>query len=464
MDYSAVNIDLWQLIILIGEIGAVILLANMLRRRVGFIRKSLMPTAVIAGFITLILKQTGLVHFDVELLEMITYHTIALGFIAMALRIPPQALSEEKDPSGLKSGVLIVSTYLIQGAVGLLITILLGYTIMPGLFKAAGILLPMGYGQGPGQANNIGSLYQQYGFAGGQSFGLAIAAAGYLCACIIGVIYLNILRSKKKISVASSDAASENVSADEFQDKNEIPISESLDRFTVQICLVAVIYLVTYLLTKGITDILASSAPVIAKTISPLLWGFNFIIGSLLALACRNLLKLFKKANLITRQYQNNYLLNRISGALFDIMIVCGIASIDVYDLSGLWLPFILLAVTGAIVTHFYLIKICKRLFPNYHYEAYFSMFGMLTGTISSGILLLREIDPSFKTPAANNLVTGSGFGIAFGAPILILTGIAYKSNAMALLMLGICVVYFGVLLAFMFKLSKKKPTGKQKG
>ena len=56
MDYSAVNIDLWQLIILIGEIGAVILLANILRRRVGFIRKSLMPTAVIAGFITLILK------------------------------------------------------------------------------------------------------------------------------------------------------------------------------------------------------------------------------------------------------------------------------------------------------------------------------------------------------------------------------------------------------------------------
>ncbi len=457
MDYSALNIDLWHLVILLGEIAAIILIANILRRKIGFIRKSLMPTAVIAGFIALILKQTGVLDYDAELLEMITYHTIALGFIAMAMRIPPQALSKQKNLSGVKSGALIVSTYLIQGAVGLFITILLGYTLMPDLFKASGLLLPMGYGQGPGQANNIGSLYQQYGFIGGQSFGLAIAAAGYLCACIVGVIYMNILRAKKKISVSDNIETHQEVSIDEFQDKNEIPISESLDRFTIQICLVGVIYLATYLLIKGTTDLLASTSPGIAKTISPLLWGFNFIIGSLLALLCRNILKLFKKANLITRQYQNNYLLNRISGALFDIMIVCGIASINIYDLSGLWVPFILLSVVGALITHFYLIKICKRLFPDYYYEAYFSMFGMLTGTISSGVLLLREIDPSFKTPAANNLVTGSGFGIAFGAPILILTGIAYKSNLWAILTMLICLVYFGMLLAFMFWLSKKK-------
>lgn len=69
--------------------------------------------------------------------------------------------------AGLKSGALIVSTYIVQGILGLIISISLAYTIMPNLFKASGILLPMGYGQGPGQANNVGSTYEQLGFAGG---------------------------------------------------------------------------------------------------------------------------------------------------------------------------------------------------------------------------------------------------------------------------------------------------------
>ena len=54
----------------------------------------------------------------------------------------------------------------------------------------------------------------------------------------------------------------------------------------------------------------------------------------------------------MTRQYQNNYLLSRISGVAFDIMIVAGIASIDIADLSGLWIPFILISIAGAVGTY----------------------------------------------------------------------------------------------------------------
>ena len=112
----------------------------------------------------------------------------------------------------------------------------------------------------------------------------------------------------------------------------------------------------------------------------------------------------------MTRQYQNNYLLSRISGVAFDLMIVAGIASINIEDLSGLWLPFALMAVAGGAVTLVYLQWICRRVYPEYYYEGLVSMYGMLTGTISSGVLLLREIDVSFQTPAANNLVIGSSF------------------------------------------------------
>ena len=75
-------------------------------------------------------------------------------------------------------------------------------------------------------------------------------------------------------------------------------------------------------------------------------------------------------------------------------------------------------------------------------------MFGMLTGTISSGILLLREIDGEFSTPAANNLITGSSFGIVLGAPLLVLVGLAARSELLCWITLGIILVYAGLLIA----------------
>ena len=147
MDYSASNLALWDPILQLGLIAGALLLAQFLRQKLAFIRKSLMPVAVLAGFLLLALKYTGLVPLDEALLEMLVYHGIALGFIAMSLRVPPEKGKHGGDLTGLKSGAVIVSTYLVQGVAGLLITLLLGYTLRPGLFKAAGLLLPMGYGQ-----------------------------------------------------------------------------------------------------------------------------------------------------------------------------------------------------------------------------------------------------------------------------------------------------------------------------
>ena len=51
MDYSAANVQLWNGIIQLGYIAAAILLCNRLRSRVEFVRQSMMPVAVMAGFI-----------------------------------------------------------------------------------------------------------------------------------------------------------------------------------------------------------------------------------------------------------------------------------------------------------------------------------------------------------------------------------------------------------------------------
>ncbi|PIE97765.1 MAG: hypothetical protein CR988_06310 [Treponema sp.] len=462
MNFSAENIQLWRFIIEMGKICGILLIANILRSKIPLVKKALLPTSVLAGFILLLLRITNIMPANIEFLEMITYHGIAFGFIALSLRTNQKnKTSEISKFIPAKNGALIVSTYLLQAVVGLIISLGLAYTFMPELFKAAGVLLPMGFGQGPGQANNIGSTYQRLGFAGGHSYGLAIAAAGFLCACLVGIFYLNVLVRKKKIKRANAEVISGSITVDIFQDKNEIPISESIDRLSVQIAIVVVIYAVTFALMYFVTGTASTYAPNIAKLLNNLIWGFNFIIGIGVAMIFKLVLTHLRKTKIMRRQYCNNYLLNRISGFAFDIMITAGIASININEIKGVWVPFLITIVFGAIVTFLYLKWITKKLYPSYSEEAFVSMFGMLTGTISSGILLLRELDPLYKTPAANNLITGSGMAIILAIPILVLIVLAPTSPLMSFIVLVLALVYFLILLFFMLRVGIKNKAGK---
>ena len=456
MDYSNVNATLWEIIIQMGIIAIVLLLSTILRRKVRFIRNSLLPTAVLGGFILFIARAVGF-NLSSEFLEILVYHGIALGFIAMSLRIPDRSEANKGSMTGAKTGAMIIGSYLIQAIIALIISIGLAYTIKPDMFKAAGILLPMGFGQGPGQANNIGSMYEMEGFIKGRNYGLSLAASGYLVACIVGVTVINYLSKKGKVKKLDFEEVSGSVTVDTFQDENEIPISESVDRFSIQMALVLIVYLATYLLTWGVTSFLDTYLPGVGATINTLLWGFNFIIGSALAMLTRGLFKKLRKSKVMTRQYQNNYLLNRISGFFFDIMIIAGIAAIDILDLRGLWLPFILMVVAGAAVTWFYLRWVCKKVYRGFYYEGLLGMFGMMTGTISSGVMLIREIDPEYKTPAANQLVIGSSFAIVLGIPMLVFIALAIRSETMTFVTLGLCIIYFALMMLIVFKLKSKK-------
>ena len=41
----------------------------------------------------------------------------------------------------------------------------------------------------------------------------------------------------------------------------------------------------------------------------------------------------------MVHNYVNNYMMNRLSGMFFDVMIVAGIAAIDYKNLEGLFIP-----------------------------------------------------------------------------------------------------------------------------
>lgn len=447
----------WNLIIQIGIVSLAILISNCLRRKVKFIKNSLVPTTVIAGMLILVLKFIPAFDnlIDNDFMEIVTYHTLGLGFIAMSLKKNTTSKDSNKYVI-MDTGLLTVNTYLIQGIVGLGLTLLIAVTFMPDLYYTCGLLLPLGYGQGPGQALNFGKVYESGGFVGGASFGLAIAAVGFLFACIGGVIYMNILKKQGKLTRYD---VNDTGSTDE-KCKNEIPLTESIDKLTVQVTIICVIYLITYLVMMLLSNLSVEYLDNFGiNTVRPLLYGFNFLFGVIFSVCFKKILDILKHKKIVTREYLSNSMLDRISGWMFDLMIVTGICAIKLEDLGTLFIPLAIICSIGGAVTMIYVRFCCNKLYPDYPNEAFFSMFGMLTGTASTGMILLREIDPEFKTPAANNLVFQSLPAICFGFPLLLLIPIADDSMIWAVVVLGIIVLMFiayNVLMFRKFLFSKK--------
>lgn len=464
--YNTWDYEFWSALVQIGILLVAVLLGNTIRRKIPFIRKSLLPSAVIGGLIILILKFIPPVNefINAKFMEGLAYHCLALGFIAIALKTNVN----KSDGSGIvvKTGAVVVGTYLIQGIVGIIITILLSLAIIE-LIPAAGLLLPLGFGQGPGQALNFGSVYENSGLVGGKSFGLTIATVGFLVACIVGVVYLNILKRKKRIREV--DASEYTETSEQAIAPNDIPLTESVDKFTIQIAIVFGVYMITFGVMYGLTAIIDTGAlgKFGTNTVKPLIWGFNFLFGTLFALLAKKIIALLRKKNIMKREYVNNFMMNRISGFVFDVMILAGISAIQFEAIKSLWLPLILLCVFGTVITFVYLDFICRRLYPKYRYEAMVSLFGMLTGTASTGMILLREIDPKFETPAANNLIMQSVPAMLFGFPMLLLAGFANSGMTESIITLCACIGLFALMnfvALFKWKPRKRKDGGGENG
>ncbi len=443
--------NVWSTILLVSVLLGSLLAGNIVKKSIPFMRNSLIPTSVLGGAILIIVAAiykwiTGNVMFDTATfggvgtatLETITYHALALGFIASTLKTSENKLTGKRATEIFNTGVTTVSTYLIQAIVGIAITLIAAFVIKD-FFKAAGILLPFGYGQGTGQALNYGNIYEtEYGFDGGKSFGLTIAALGFLSASFGGIIHLNIMKKRGKLKTSDAKFKLNN---EVIESENEIPMQESVDKLTIQVALIFMAYVLTYVFM----GLLGKLLPGMKSTI----YGFNFLLGVLSATLIKGIMKFFKKISTQKKDYTNNFLLTRASNFFFDVMVVAGIAAIRLDTLEKYWGIMLILGVAGLIITYIYNRVVAKTLFKDYPEEQFLAMFGMLTGTASTGVILLREIDGDFKTPAADNLVYQNFPAIAFGFPIML---IATFAPGHELLTLGILAAFFIAMNIILFR------------
>ena len=454
-DFTLANYDaVWAFVVQLGLLLLFLMLGNILRRKIPLFRNCLIPSALLGGGLLLIVdiicKQFGFMLVDNRFMQIITYHCLAIGFAAMSLKTE-KSTHKTRRAQVFEFGALQGGTYMLQAFVGLGITILLFLITRYGknvISYICGLILPLAYGQGPGNAlswdiNFTNTPATQ--FLGNGSFGLSLASIGFVVASVFGVIYINIQKRKGRLFIRKANPTGELVDQTN-PDNKEIPDNESVDKFTIQVGFVALAYALAF----GFMALLG----IISDFTNSIAWGFNFLWASLAAMLIKFVVKHLRREKLMNRKYINNYQMDRISGFAFDLMIVAGVAAIEINDIRNYILPIVILSVVGALITFVYIRLVSKQCFKGFEHEFFLMSFGTMTGTASNGMILMKEIDPGLRTPTSSLYILSNFPAMVMIAPLLFLLGFAGKSFTNAIIA---CTIFFVLWLAYTIFLFRRK-------
>ena len=452
-DFTLANYGaVWAFLVQLGLLLLFLMLGNILRRTIPLFRKCLIPSALLGGalllVVDLICKSLDFMLVDNRLMQVITYHCLAIGFAAMSLKTEKTTVKTRRTQV-VEFGALQGGTYMLQAFVGLGITIIFFLITRYGehiISYIGGLLLPLGFGQGPGNALtwdiNFTNIPETQ-FAGNGSFGLSLASIGFVVASVFGVFYINIYKKRGQLRIRQEETTGEFIDHTN-PEGNEIPDNESVDKFSIQMGFVALAYAIAF----GFMYLLG----ILSDFTNSIAWGFNFLWASLAAMAIRAGVKVLRKKNLMHRTYINNYQMDRISGFSFDLMIVAGVAAIEINDIKGYILPIVILSVVGAVITYLYIRKVAKNCFKGFEHEFFLMSFGTLTGTASNGMILMKEIDPNLKTPTASLYILSNFPAMVMIAPLLLTLKFAGSTFTNACIACGIFFTLWAIYTIFLFR------------
>ena len=454
-DFTMANYNaVWSFLVQLGLLLIFLMIGNILRRTIPLFRKLLVPSALLGGTLLLVVniicKQFGFALVDNRLMQIITYHCLAIGFAAMSLKTEKSAHKTNKAQV-FEFGALQGGAYMLQAFVGLAITIVVFLFTRYGdnvISYVCGLILPLAFGQGPGNALSWDINFtnmQATQFAGNGSFGLSLASIGFVVASVFGVLYINFHKKRGNLQVRKSHSNQNVLNTDDLEN-GEIPDNESIDKFTIQVGFVTLAYALSF----GFMFLLGK----ISNFTNSIAWGFNFLWASLAAMLIKFIIKRLRKRNVMHREYINNYQMDRISGFAFDLMIVAGVSAIEINDIKNYILPIIILSVVGMIVTYVYIRKVAKECFKGFEHEFFLMGFGTMTGTASNGMILMKEIDPGLKTPTSSLYILSNFPAMVMIAPLLFLLNFAGGSLVNAIIA---CVIFFILWLVYTFYLFRRK-------
>lgn len=441
MELNAVNL-LYDFCIM----SVLLMVSKVIRVKVKAVQNLFIPSALIAGFLALLLGEQGLgiLHFS---REVSSYPAILIAVLFASM-----FLGSDRKVSFRSMISSVGDTFFVNAASELAqfgLMIVVGATLLPMLFpginRAFGLMLPAGFVGGHGTAAAVGDVVAENGWAEAISVGQTFATIGLLGGTAIGILLVNFGAKKEytqmiqQVHLLPEEMRTGLVPEGERNSIGEATINPmSIDPLTWHLALILVSVGAAYLVNRGL------------KLLLPAVTFPIYGLALLCSIALQAILKAVKLAPYVDKQVATH-----IGSSATDYLVAFGVASTKVSVVIEYGLPILLMVALGfafVIAWHF---VVSRRFFRSYWYERSLYIFGMSTGVMAIGVVLLRIADPEFKTGVLEDfglawiflsvidlmivslspLFVLSGFGLPYG---LVLIGLAVTSLLICKKMFGL--------------------------
>ncbi len=419
----------FDLFVALAWLGLFLVIGIFIRNSSKFMQKWLVPSCMLGGLAGLFIL-TGMNHVFSEggtllpnepILQAITWHMYTILFIGIIMNtfIPRDESPKtegEKGAGNIRSGFWMGCTYngltALQKLVGCLAILLCTFIFGKQVIVSSGQLVGAAFAGGPGPAMGMAAVWQQAGHQDLISIALGYAGIGFLFSLFIGVTVVNFIRRKMCIEVNDEECIPVDERKGYYPKGNgdsagKLTFMESnVETLAFIISVIFIVYVSVYAILTGIKLFLPVKIMAMLWNMFPVICIFLTFIFGMVA----RTLGLFR--------FIDKGLLARVQGFLVDFMGVAALMSINLKALLKYAPMMLTVSVLVIGITMVYLWWMTRTLKEDPAGNLAV-LTGWGTGTVTSGFILLRMIDPKMQTGVsvhvgvAQLFVSAFGFGLA---------------------------------------------------
>lgn len=438
-----------------GLASIMMCLGVFLRAKVPFLRNMLVPACVIAGilgFTFMNVASTMQIDLGTEsaMFTEIVNHLFTISFISISLTSAPKEEGAKNVIRGtLGLGIVWCLLYALTPIIAVGIVWLIGGKFQ--MDPIYGSLIQFAFCQGPGQSASFGMLFEQYGWENATMVAMLFASVGFLVAFFVGIPMAK-LGIKK--GVAKHCGSLDEITMRGYllpdEQKNgymikDTTVNSNIETLGFHFAVIGVCYILAVLIAK-----LFSYLP---SFLGSSMSGMMFMNGMYAAYIVKFLMKKLKIDYLL-----ENTLQSKITGWTSDYLVVFAFMAVSIRVVGKWLLPILAVCLIITAVTFVVSFFFGQRFGGSNDFERSLGLYGTCTGTVPSGISLVRIVDPNFHTSTAVelgacNLVMMLCTPVYF---IILAVAAGVLKLSISLILLAACVVVYLVLLKVLKLWGKK--------
>lgn len=312
-----------------------------------------------------------------------------------------------------------------QYVIGLSLAILI-LTPFFGVSPLAGALIEIGFEGGHGTAAGLAETFRSLGFEKGSDIALGLATVGVVAGVVLGTILVNWgVRTGRLSMAAAMEIDTERFSEhDEREPAPRLSRTRSIDPLSIHLGFFALAIALGWLILQGLIWVESVTWNDDGKGLALMkhipLFPLAMVGGVLVQVALMRL----GPANALDRR-----LINRISGAALDVLIISALATLSLSAVGTHIWTFLILALAGIAWGLFGFLVLAPRMFFRDWFPMGLANFGQGIGMTVIGLLLVRMADPENKSGAMESFgykqllfepVVGGGLFTAASLPLIL--------------------------------------------